>query len=383
LPIPERLSMDILNLLTRLLLWLAIGYGLWWAVKKLIPEKFLTWLGGAIILVLVAAAFLDPNDRTVGTFWQMIALPLTPLGATITMLVLSLAKGLKKVEGKLVVAALAVLWVSSTPLVARGLSVQAEESVQRAYNNQRMLCSSNFCAVADALPVQLARAMVIVGENADAFRVTNTLPSQGDSDVPLDPILVSRLNSAADVYGRVAVANPLVTVTAGARDTNSDLGQQLNQAIRQRLINRGIPDASIRVINSGMDIRGTVEDQKSFLADQQIFIPLARGERRSESDNRTASRVVLVTPALTMRRAALAFENDGLQVVAWPTELYGVPRSDADGTLARFADLVPNVGALRVTTRYWEELLSSLYYYLRGWLPPFSMRWDDVVETLD
>jgi hypothetical protein len=209
------------------------------------------------------------------------------------------------------------------------------------------------------------------------------LPSQGDSDVPLDPILVSRLNSAADVYGRVAVANPLVTVTAGARDTNSDLGQQLNQAIRQRLINRGIPDASIRVINSGMDIRGTVEDQKSFLADQQIFIPLARGERRSESDNRTASRVVLVTPALTMRRAALAFENDGLQVVAWPTELYGVPRSDADGTLARFADLVPNVGALRVTTRYWEELLSSLYYYLRGWLPPFSMRWDDVVETLD
>ena len=375
--------MDILNLLTRLLLWLAIGYGLWWAVKKLIPEKFLTWLGGAIILVLVAASFIDPNDRTVGTFWQLISLPLTPLGAAITMLLMSLTNGLKKVEGKLVVAALAVLWVSSTPLVARGLSVQAEEAVQRAYENQQTLCSTNFCAATDAVPLQLATAMVIVGENADAYRVSNHLPSQSDSDVPLDPILVSRLNSAADVYGRVAAANPLVTVTAGARDENSDLGQQLNQSIRQRLINRGIPDANIRIINAGMDIRGTVEDQASFLSDRQLFIPLARGESRTERDNRAANRVVLVTPALSMRRAALAFENDGLQVVAWPTELYGAPRSNADGTLARFSDLVPNVGALRITTRYWQELLSSLYYYLRGWLPPFSMRWDEVVETLD
>ncbi len=375
--------MDILNLLTRLLLWLAIGYGLWWAVRKLIPEKWLTWLGGGLILLVVAAAFLDPNDRTVGTFWDLLSLPLTPLGAAITMLLLSISKGIKKVEGKLVVAALAVLWVSSTPLVARGLSVQAEESVQRAYENQQMICSSNFCAATDALPVQLARAMVIVGDNADAYRVSNSLPSQSDSDVPLDPILVSRLNSAADVYTRVVTANPLVTVTAGARDGNSDAGQQLDQSIRQRLINRGIPDANIRIINTGMDIRSTVEDQASFLADRGLFDPLERGERRSERDNRAANRVILVTPALTMRRAALAFENDGLQIVAWPTELYGTPRSNADGTLARFADLVPNVGALRITTRYWEELLSSMYYYLRGWLPSFSMQWDEVVETLN
>jgi hypothetical protein len=231
--------------------------------------------------------------------------------------------------------------------------------------------------------VQLATAIVIIGDNADAFRLSNTLPSQSDSDVPLDPILVSRLNSASDVYGRVAVANPVVTVTAGARDESSDLGQQLNQSIRQRLMNRGIADSNIRIINTGMDIRRTVEDQASFLADRGLFNPPAPRERRAERDNRTANRVILVAPALTMRRAALAFENDALQVVAWPTELYGAPRSEEDGTLARLADLVPNGGALRVTTRYWEELLSSLYYYLRGWLPAFSMQWDEVVETLD
>jgi hypothetical protein len=375
--------MDILNLLTRLLLWLVIGYGLWWAVKKLIPEAWLTWLGGGLISLVVMASFIDPNDRTIGPFWELISLPLSPLGAVITMLLLALSKGLKNVEGNLVVAALAVLWLSSTPLVARGLSVQAEESMQRAYNNQRTLCSSNFCAAADAVPLQLARAMVIVGENADAYRISSQLPSQSDVDVPLDPILVSRLNSAADVYGRVAVAAPLVTVTVGARDGSSELGQQLDQSIRQRLINRGIPNDNIRITQTGMDIRGTVEDQKSFLTDRQLFTPLGRGERRTERDNRTANRVIVVAPALSMRRAALAFENDGLQVVAWPTELYGAPRSRADDTLARFSDLMPNVGSLRITTRYWEELMASMYYYMRGWLPPLSMRWEEVVETLD
>ena len=44
--------MDILNLLTRLLLWLGIGYFLWWVLKKFIPANFLTWFGGAMILAL-------------------------------------------------------------------------------------------------------------------------------------------------------------------------------------------------------------------------------------------------------------------------------------------------------------------------------------------
>jgi hypothetical protein len=375
--------MDILNLLTRLLLWLAIGYFLWWVIKKFIPAAFLTWFGGAIILAIVAAAFIAPNDRTIGTFWQFISFPLTPLGASITFLFVSLAKGVNKADGRLVATALTILLVSSIPLVARGLAIQSEGAVQRAYDNQRRLCS-DICPTIDAVPVDRARAMVVVGENADTYRMSNTLPSQVDSDVELDPILVSRLNSAADVYGRVSLARPLVTVTAGSLATTSETGQRLDQSIRQRLVNRGIPSEDIRVTNSGLDIRRTVEDQATFLQERGLFTPLDRAARRAaDRNNRDANRVVLVAPALTMRRAALAFENEGLQVVAWPTELYGVTRTQGDDTLARLADLVPNVGALRLTTRYWQELLASLYYYLRGWLPPFSMQWDEVVETLE
>jgi uncharacterized SAM-binding protein YcdF (DUF218 family) len=83
-----------------------------------------------------------------------------------------------------------------------------------------------------------------------------------------------------------------------------------------------------------------------------------------------------------MRRAALTFERLGMQVVAWPTDLYGEAGPDAADRLARLADLVPTVGALQLTTRYWNELLISFYYFLRNWLPSFNVQWSEVVETI-
>jgi len=372
--------MDILNLLTRLLLWLMIGYFLWWVVKKFIPSVFLTWLGGAILLALVALPFLEPANPTIGTLWQVMSFPLTPLGAVITFLGMSLANGLNKVNGRLVLVSLVILLVSSTPLVARTLIDQSEGAVKRAYDDQRALCS-DLCTV-DDIPLNLARAMVVIGDNADAG-LSSTLPSRIDSQVRLDPILVSRLNSAADVYGRLSGVSPLVTVTAGAR-ANNDEGKRLNEAIRERLVARGIPGDRVEVIDAGLDIHRVVENQKSFLTERGLFTPPSGNPRRqTQRNNREANRVVLVAPALSMRRAALTFEQQGLQVVAWPTELYGGAAAGGGGRLARLVDLVPNVAALRLTTRYWQELLTSLYYYLRGWLPPFTMQWNEVIEVIE
>jgi hypothetical protein len=372
--------MDILNLLTRLLLWLMIGYFLWWVVKKFIPSVFLTWLGGAILLALVALPFLEPANPTIGTLWQVMSFPLTPLGAVITFLGMSLANGLNKVNGRLVLVSLVILLVSSTPLVARTLIDQSEGAVKRAYDDQRALCS-DLCTV-DDIPLNLARAMVVIGDNADAG-LSSTLPSRIDSQVRLDPILVSRLNSAADVYRRLSGVSPLVTVTAGAR-ANNDEGKRLNEAIRERLVARGIPGDRVEVIDAGLDIHRVVENQKSFLTERGLFTPPSGNPRRqTQRNNREANRVVLVAPALSMRRAALTFEQQGLQVVAWPTELYGGAAAGGGGRLARLVDLVPNVAALRLTTRYWQELLTSLYYYLRGWLPPFTMQWNEVIEVIE
>jgi len=179
------------------------------------------------------------------------------------------------------------------------------------------------------------------------------------------------------------LARPFVTVTAGPRFGTAEEREPLRQAIRQQLVSRGVPNESIRVEATGSDVRATTVDQRNFLSEQQLFTPPARtGPFDRSRANRDANRVVLMAPALTMRRAALAFENEGIQVVAAPTELYSTPGLEGRDTLARLADLVPNVNALVLTSRYWSELLSSIYYYLRGWLPPFSLQWDQVVETL-
>ncbi|WP_035992458.1 YdcF family protein [Leptolyngbya sp. KIOST-1] len=374
--------MNILNLLTRLLLWLGIGYFLWWILRKFIPANFLTWFGGAMILALIAAAFLFPEDNTIGVFWRFLAFPLTPLGAAITLLALSMGGGFAKQGPRMVTVALLILFVSSMPLVARALVNNAEQSVQRAYLSQRRLCS-DICPAIDEVPVDRAVSLVVIGENADAFRLTNALNSRIDADSPLDPTLVARLNSTANIYNRIALARPFVTVTAGPRFGTGEEREPLRQAIRQQLISRGVPPESIRVQDSGTDVRATVVDQRNFLTEQGLFTTPARvGAFDTTRNNRDANRVVLVAPALTMRRAALAFENEGIQVVAAPTELYSTPGEVGRDTLARLADLVPDVNALALTSRYWSELLSAVYYYLRGWLPPFTMQWEQVVETL-
>ena len=374
--------MDILNLLTRLLLWLGIGYFLWWVLRKFIPVNFLTWFGGAMILALIAGAFLFPDDSTIGVFWQFLAFPLTPLGGAITLLLLALGADFKKQGSRMVTVALLILFLCSMPLVARALVNHSEQSVQRAYLSQRRLCS-DICPSIDEVPVDRAVSIVVVGENADAYRLTNALNSRIDADNPLDPVLVARLGSAANVYSRINLARPFVTVTAGPRFSSDDDRATLDAAIRQQLTARGVPAEGIRVVTTGTDLRGAVMDQIAFLQEQQLYTePAPVGLFDTARNNRDANRVVLVAPALMMRRAALAFENEGIQIVAAPTELYSTPLEESRDTLARLADLAPNVNALVLTSRYWGELLGSVYYYLRGWLPPFTMQWEEVVETI-
>ena len=144
--------MDILNLLTRLLLWLGIGYFLWWILKKFIPTNFLTWFGGAMILALVAGAFLFPDDSTIGIFWQFLVFPLSPVGGSILLLALALGSGLKKINGRMVMVALLILLFSSMPLVARALVNHSEQAVELAYLSQRRLCS-DICPAIDGVLV--------------------------------------------------------------------------------------------------------------------------------------------------------------------------------------------------------------------------------------
>ncbi len=372
----------VLTLLTRILVWAAVGWFIWQIMVNIIDRKFLTWFGGAIILALVALSFYDPNDETIGAIWKILSFPLTPLGASLVLLLMSIKEfsfkdGFKKVNGRYVGVALAILLVSSIPLVARTIVNQAERAVEEAYLAQQGICS-DVCPVEipTTAPLNAVSTIVVFGENIDVVVPPRDFPNRIDSSVTLNPILVSRLSSAARLYDRLRQngSNPFVIVTAGATLGNEAERNEKNQVLLNFLGSQGVPLEVLRIERSGLDVRRAVRETKRFLEDQGILGDLNLAQRDS-------ARIAIVAPALAMRRTALAFEKESLQVVAWPTNLYGTSAATGD-TLAKLSDLVPSAEALRVTTLYWDEFLTSIYYFLRGWLPGFDVRWNELVELV-
>lgn len=369
----------LLTLLTRILVWAAIGYLIWFLLLKFIPRKFLTWFGGAILLALIVLSFLDPNDQTIGALWNIISLPLNPLGAVVVLLAFALVDGVKKVKGQQVAIALAILLLSSVPLIAQTLVGQAEQSVRDAYNTQRGICE-DICPVdvPESAPLNRVVAIVVFGENVDLVSSPRTLPAQVDADDGLDPSLTTRLVSTGRLYTRLRQngSDPFVIMTAGPVRGSAEEQANQRQRLEQILISNGVAAAAIApTLNTGLDVNRTVVEVRQFLDDRQLLTP-------ADVPRREANRVAIVAPALTMRRTALAFEERNLDAVAWPTDLYGSSSRRRDGTLATLSDLVPSVEALRLTTRYWDELLTTLYYFLRGWLPGFNVSWNQVVEVI-
>jgi uncharacterized SAM-binding protein YcdF (DUF218 family) len=372
----------VLTLLTRILVWAAVGWFVWFVLLKFIPRNFLTWFGGAIILALVVLSFIDPNDETIGSIWKIISLPLTPLGASIGLLMTALKDftfkdGFKKINGRYVAAALTILIVCSVPLFARTIVNQAENAVEEAYRAQQGICE-DVCPVEipTEVPLSQVSAMVVMGDNIDVVVPPEDFPSRVDRGISLNPMLLARLSSAATLYQQLRQngSSPFVILTAGTALGNDEERAINNQVLQNILVNSGIPLEVIRIERTGMDVYRTLRETRNFLEAQGIL-----GD--PQAPQRQSSRIALVAPALTMRRAALTFEEAGLQVIAWPTNLYGGSMPTGD-TLARLSDLVPSAEALRLTTLYCNEILTSFYYFLRGWLPGFNVRWNEIVELV-
>jgi len=74
------------------------------------------------MLIVIALAFLNPNEPAVASLWRMISFPLKPLGASVLMLIFAAQRikggGIDKPGGYLLGWALTVLLLSSTPAIA-------------------------------------------------------------------------------------------------------------------------------------------------------------------------------------------------------------------------------------------------------------------------
>lgn len=326
-------------LLTQILLWLLITVILYQLLLKVIPRAYLTVLGALFLFLIIVLAFFFPNDRMVRSAWSVLSFPLKPVGASIVLLSLALRQGLTASKN-LVSAALLILLVSSTPFLANLLAQSTELGAIQAERQ-----------TSAAVATRPIGAIVVLGRGTTQanlpYRTQIQLTDSGD-----------RILYAAQLYReqRALGSRPVVVVSAGPRE---DLQGGQNQAVEANdiatlLTQMGVPRDQIVTEPRGVDLRSSAEAVDRILR--------SRGLGNAP--------VIVVTSGINSRRARLTFSDVGLNVVSRPTDFVGFQSRALPRPRIGVESFIPNVEALTVTTRIFEEFLSSLYYSLRGWLAP-------------
>ena len=307
----------------------------WWDQSGGKDNPLLDRLRVLLLISLLFLAFFAPDTPVGAAIFGLIAFFFKPLGFSITLLVIASALitngGIRNPAPRMILAALLVLILSSMPVVAYWFADQAERD---AAARTTVCCD------------ETAAAIVLLGKgttnNHNANREAIQLTDTGN-----------RLPYAAVLYKKELA--PLVIVSAGPR---ADLQNYTGEAkdIKTLLAsNMGVPSNSIVLDDNGRNIRTSAEEVRKILD--------SRGVGR---------KVILVTSAIQMRRASLAFANMGIQVIPRATDFYTYQPVSGGKTRLRLdaADFLPSAEALVTTTRVFDEYFGSVYYYLRGWQAP-------------
>ncbi len=327
-------------LLTQVLLWLLVTVILYNLLLKVIPRTYLTLLGGLFLFAIIVLAFFFPNERLVSTAWSVLSFPLKPVGATILLLSVALNQGLKKPNQ--VVAALLILLISSTPFFSTLLARSQElGEVSRTART----------ATGTASAAQTAGAIVLLGQGTTQAnlppRTQVQLTDTGD-----------RILYTAQVYRQQEAlgSRPIVIVSAGPRSEVETTRNQTAEAndITTLLTQLGVPRDRIVPEARSADFRSSAQEVKNILSRRGLG----------------GTRVIVITSGLNSRRARLTYTGAGLNVISRPTNFFTVQPGTRENFNIGIKSFIPSVESLNITTRIVDEFFTSIYYYLRGWLPP-------------
>lgn len=212
---------------------------------------------------------------------------------------------------------LGVLWLASTPVLSEALVAAVE--------------SRNPPVPMDAVPA--ADAIVVLGGAIGPARPPRLAADLSDG--------ADRVLHAARLF-RAGKA-PLVIVSGGAGPVGGDDAPE-SRDVADLLVEWGVPRGAVVEEASALDTRGNAVETKRLL------------------DARGAKRVLLVTSALHMPRAAAAFRAAGVEVIPAPTDFLAV--TPARRTLL---DFLPDATALEHSTAVVHEGIGALWYALHGW----------------
>jgi uncharacterized SAM-binding protein YcdF (DUF218 family) len=384
---------DVFLLLTQVLLWILVGLAARFVLLKALPKAF---LGGLVLALLVAVTALTffkgaPEVGLLGDVWQILAVVLNPFGLVIILLCVvwrDVENGAKfnKIILRIGVASLLIF---SLPIVSNFLAQRTEmEAVQ---------------IMQDAPPLNGQRVIVLMGQNTTRLKLrprAEAAPPEKKVDrngilPPPEPISEGkfsmlanlpvqltdqgdRILGAAQTFYSERGNNPILIVSAGTRADRMTKANEKKENISEA------SDIS-KLLQSQFGIPGSAIIQDD---DSRTVIESAQNVRKIlESKNiRYGNQLMVVTSAIEASRTALTFareiapDGQGVTIVSRPTDFYTIPSAGSLGNRAKNADLIernfmvsdlmPNVDSLQLSTRVISEAMTSLYYFLRGWIRP-------------
>ncbi len=384
---------DVFLLLTQVLLWILVGLAARFVLLKALPKAF---LGGLVLALLVAVTALTffkgaPEVGLLGDVWQILSVVLNPFGLVIILLCVvwrDVENGAKfnKIILRIGVASLLIF---SLPIVSNFLAQRTEmEAVQ---------------IMQDAPPLNGQRVIVLMGQNTTRLKLrprAEAAPAEKKVDrngilPPPEPISEGkfsllaglpvqltdqgdRILGAAQTFYSERGNNPLLIVSAGTRADRMTKANEKKENISEA------SDIS-KLLQSQFGIPGSAIIQDD---DSHTVIESAQNVRKIlESKNiRYGNQLMVVTSAIEASRTALTFareiapDGQGVTIVSRPTDFYTIPSSASLANRAKNADLIernflvsdlmPNVESLELSTKVISEAMTSLYYFLRGWIRP-------------
>ncbi len=389
---------DVFLLLTQVLLWILVALAARFILLKALPKAFLGSLVLVLLVVVAALTFFSgsPQSGILGDIWQLISVIFNPLAIILILLGVvwrdADKKGLTSTSKWFLRSCIIVLLVMSMPLISNFLLQRSEsEALQIART--------------DTVPLTAGRrVIVLMGQDTTRLQVRPRTEAAPPVPAPQKigggllrpaPYLKEstftmlsqqaqltehgdRLLYAAQLFREEAANSPLLVITAGqypGRDRKSGETTAVTSAARDisRIMQTqfGIPgDQIIEDPDSGT-VQASAANVRTLLETRQVNY---------------GGQLMVVTSALETSRTALTFQNEfasngaPILVISRPTDFYTLPAKEAIAARTQGADvierrlalrdLLPSVDSLEMTTRLFNETLTSMYYFLRGWVRP-------------
>lgn len=249
---------------------------------------------------------------------KILPLFVLPVGTTLILLL----AGIRYRRRSLIWSGVAVLWLSSTPVIGT-LAVQAVEG-------------------------QAERGLATDALTADAIIVL----SEGRRVAP-GKAAISEWSDANRFFGGVdlfkAGKAPLLVFTGGATPWEAPNAALEGDILAKYAVAMGVPDAQIaktpRVVNTAEEAQAV-----ATLLQWRLSSPTWRGG---------PPRVLLVTSAFHLPRARVLFERAGMTVIPFPVDF----RASVGGATS-VTDFLPSGGALAQTEMALREVYGRLFYFV-------------------